>query len=138
MLKGLVAATPLQLANAYATFANGGTLFQPNIMEERVSRRPEDFGEVLQTFDPRIVHTVEFPPGSSVVREGLGGVTNFTRRGTAWEAFQGFDHSGYCVSGKTGTSEADGNNPVLQRKREDTAVFVAWHRASIRGTSSRW
>jgi len=124
--QGLVAATPLQLANAYATFANGGTLFQPNIVEERVSRRPEDFGEVLQTFDPRIVHTVEFPPGSSVVREGLGGVTNFTRRGTAWEAFQGFDHSGYCVSGKTGTSEADGNNPVLQRKREDTAVFVAW------------
>ena len=26
--------TPLQLANAYATFANGGTLFQPRLADE--------------------------------------------------------------------------------------------------------
>jgi penicillin-binding protein 2 len=124
--QGLVAVTPLQLANAYATFANGGTLFAPNIVEERVSRSPGDFGEVIQTYDPRIVDTVEFPPGSSVVTEGLSGVTSFSRGGTAWKAFQGYAHDEYCVSGKTGTAQADGINPVLQRKKEDTAAFVAW------------
>lgn len=124
--QGLVAVTPLQLANAYATFANGGTLFAPNIVEEIVSRAPDDFGETLLEFSPRIVDTVEFPPGASVVNEGLNGVTSFTRRGTAWKAFHGYDQSGYCVAGKTGTSQADGINPTLQRKKEDTAVFVAW------------
>ena len=77
-------------------------------------------------FQPRIVDTVEFPPGSSVVTEGLNGVTSFTRRGTAWKAFQGYDHDGYCVGGKTGTSQADGINAALQRKKEDTALFAAW------------
>ncbi|MDG2111097.1 MAG: penicillin-binding transpeptidase domain-containing protein, partial [Actinomycetota bacterium] len=124
--QGLVAVTPVQLANAYATFANGGTLFAPNIVEEIVSRAPDDFGETLREFAPRVADTVEFPPGASVVSEGLNGVTSFTRRGTAWKAFQGYDDSGYCVAGKTGTSQADGINPVLQRKKEDTALFVAW------------
>lgn len=124
--QGLVAVTPLQLVNAYATFANGGTLFAPNVVEEIVSRSPDTFGETVLEFEPRIVDTVEFPPGSSVVTEGLNGVTSFTRRGTAWVAFQDYDKEGYCVAGKTGTSQADGINAALQRKKEDTALFVAW------------
>jgi penicillin-binding protein 2 len=124
--QGFVSATPVQLANAYATFANGGTLFSPNIVERVVSRSAEQFGESVIEFNPRIQRIAEFPEGSGVVREGLQGVTSKSRRGTAWRAFQGYDSSGYAVAGKTGTSQAEGRNPVLQRKKEDSAVFVAW------------
>lgn len=124
--QGFVAATPMQLVNGYATFANGGTRFAPNVVEEVVSRGPDDFGDPVREFLPRIVDTVEFPPGSSVVLEGLTGVTSEERRGTARGAFIDYDHAGYGVVGKTGTSEADGLNALLQRSKEDSAVFVAW------------
>ena len=124
--QGFVSATPVQLANAYATFANGGTLFSPNIVERVVSRSAEQFGESVIEFNPRIQRIVEFPEGSGVVREGLHGVASKSRRGTAWRAFDGYDSSGYAVAGKTGTAQAEGRNPVLQRKKEDSAVFIAW------------
>ena len=124
--QGLVAVTPVQLANAYATIANGGTLFSPNIVEAVVSREAETFGEAVLEFEPRVLDVVEFPKGSAVVREGLSNVTNSRLRGTAAKAFEGYDHEGYRVSGKTGTAQAQGLNAVLRRKKEDTAVFVAW------------
>ena len=124
--QGFVSVTPVQLANAYATFANGGTLFSPNIVERVVSRSAEQFGESVIEFNPRIQRIVEFPEGSGVVREGLHGVASKSRRGTAWRAFDGYDSSGYAVAGKTGTAQAEGRNPVLQRKKEDSAVFIAW------------
>jgi penicillin-binding protein 2 len=124
--QGLVVVTPLQLANAYATFANGGTRFSPNIAEEIISRASDTFGESVLEYPPRIADVIEFPPGASVVREGLTGVTNFTLRGTAWVAFEGWDHRGYGIVGKTGTSESEGLNALLNRTKEDSAVFVAW------------
>ena len=124
--QGFVSVTPVQLANAYATFANGGTLFSPNIVERVVSRSAEQFGESVIEFNPRIQRIVEFPEGSGVVREGLHGVASKSRRGTAWRAFEGYDSRGYAVAGKTGTAQAEGRNAVLQRKKEDSAVFIAW------------
>ncbi len=124
--QGFVAVTPLQLANAYATFANGGTRFAPNIVESLVSRESDSYGEIVLEFDPRIVSTVDFPPGASVVTEGLEGVTITRLRGTARAAFEQYDHAGYGVAGKTGTAQADGLNELLQRRKEDTAVFVSW------------
>jgi len=124
--QGFVSVTPVQLANAYATFANGGTLFSPNIVERVVSRSAEQFGESVIEFNPRIQRIVEFPEGSGVVREGLHGVASKSRRGTAWRAFDGYDSRGYAVAGKTGTAQAEGRNAVLQRKKEDSAVFIAW------------
>ncbi len=124
--QGFVSVTPLQLANAYATFANGGTRFAPNIVESLVSREIDSYGEVIIDYQPRIVDTVDFPPGASVVTEGLEGVTNSRLRGTARTAFEEYDHSGYGVAGKTGTAQAEGLNELLQRSKEDTAVFVSW------------
>ena len=124
--QGFVSVTAIQLANAYAAFANGGTLFSPNIVEKVVARSEDRFGSSVIDFDPRIQRTAEFPEGSGVVREGLHGVTSKARRGTAWRAFEGYDSSGYAIAGKTGTAQAEGRNPVLQRKKEDSAVFVAW------------
>ncbi len=124
--QGFVSVTAIQLANAYAAFANGGTLFSPNIVEKVVARSEDRFGSSVIDFDPRIQRIVEFPEGAGVVREGLHGVTSKARRGTAWRAFEGYDSSGYAIAGKTGTAQAEGKNPVLQRKKEDSAVFVAW------------
>ena len=124
--QGFVSVTAIQLANAYAAFANGGTLFSPNIVEKVVARSEDRFGSSVIDFDPRIQRIAEFPEGSGVVREGLHGVTSKARRGTAWRAFEGYDSSGYAIAGKTGTAQAEGKNQVLQRKKEDSAVFVAW------------
>ena len=124
--QGFVSVTPIQIANAYAAFANGGTLFSPNIVESVVSRTETQFGAAVIDFEPRIQGLPEFPEGSGVVREGLHGVTSKARRGTAWRAFEDYDSSGYPIAGKTGTAQAEGRNPVLQRKKEDSAVFVAW------------
>ena len=124
--QGFVSVTAIQLANAYAAFANGGTLFSPNIVEKGVARTEDRFGSSVIDFDPRIQRIAEFPEGSGVVREGLHGVTSKARRGTAWRAFEGYDSSGYAIAGQTGPAQAEGRNPVLQRKKEDSAVFVAW------------
>ena len=124
--QGFVSVTAIQLANAYAAFANGGTLFSPNIVEKVVARSEDQFGSSVIDFDPRVQRIAEFPEGSGVVREGLHGVASKARRGTAWRAFEGYDSSGYAIAGKTGTAQAEGRNPVLQRKKEDSAVFVAW------------
>lgn len=124
--QGFVAVTPLQLANAYATFANGGTRFAPNIVERVVSRDRDTYGDTVFEFEPRVAAMVEFPQGAAVVREGLSGVTSTRLRGTARAAFEEYDHSGYGVAGKTGTAQADGLNEALQRRKEDTAVFVSW------------
>ena len=53
-------------------------------------------------------------------------MTSKQRRGTAWKAFEGYDAGSYSVAGKTGTAQADGKNAVLERKKEDSAIFVAW------------
>ena len=124
--QGFVSVTPIQIANAYAAFANGGTLFSPNIVERVVSRTEDQFGTSIVDFEPRIQRIAEFPEGSGVVREGLQGVTSKARRGTAWRAFEEYDSRGYAIAGKTGTAQAEGRNPVLMRKKEDSAVFVAW------------
>lgn len=124
--QGFVAATPLQIVNAYATFANGGSRLQPNIVSELVSRDPASFGETVREFGPRLVDQIDFPAGHSVVLEGLTGVPLKSRFGTAGDAFIDWDHASWGIVGKTGTSEADGLNSVLQRPKEDTAVFAAW------------
>ncbi len=50
--------TPLQLANAYAAFANGGTLFQPRLADEVTQSSaglPQgQFGAPVSTFGPKV------------------------------------------------------------------------------------
>ncbi|MCP3939390.1 MAG: penicillin-binding protein 2 [Actinomycetia bacterium] len=133
--QGFLTVTPLQLVNAYATFANGGTLFQPNIVDKALSRSPETSGEVVQNFDPRILRQTDLSGVPvDVIREGLDGVTKFRNtvfgptEGTAFDAFYevGWEHRSYGIAGKTGTAENDGVNKTLARDKEDTAVFVGY------------
>src|SRR5436190_11091488 len=54
-----VAVTPLQLANAYSTFANGGTLYSPNIAIRITKGGTQD---VVRSIEPRAQHQVSLPP----------------------------------------------------------------------------
>ncbi|MEE9415662.1 MAG: penicillin-binding transpeptidase domain-containing protein [Acidimicrobiales bacterium] len=119
--------TPLQLANAYAALANGGTLFNPNIVAS--VRAPEALGgEVLREFSPRIAREFEIPADvAERILDGLLGVpkvppTESTNGGTAYAAFADitppFPLQAWPVAGKTGTAERIG--------QADNALFAAF------------
>jgi len=87
-----ISVTPLQLALAYATFANGGELLEPALVKE--VRAPD--GTVQYRHDRRVVRRVLSPEQSNRVRTML---LNVVENGTAVQA----DVSSFLVAGKTGT-----------------------------------
>jgi penicillin-binding protein 2 len=111
--QGDVLVTPLQLANGYATFANGGTRYVP-----QVALRAEAYqtGEVTREFAAEVAAEVPLPPH---VRQPLyDGLVDVPRSGTAVRAFSGFPLDTYPIAGKTGTAQVD--------DKADTAVFAAF------------
>ncbi len=110
--QGELLVSPLQLANAYATFGNGGQLHQPNV----ASKITDSQGEVLTEFGPRVLRDLELTAAvHEPIETGLLGVTTY---GTAAAPFSGFDLVGWPVAGKTGTAEVNG--------KADTSVFAAY------------
>ncbi|HVX38834.1 MAG TPA: penicillin-binding transpeptidase domain-containing protein [Gemmatimonadaceae bacterium] len=87
-----VSVTPLQLAAAYAVFANGGELMEPALVKEVVA--PD--GTVLYRHTPRVVRRVVPKPVADKVRHMLLDVVD---EGTALQA--ALDN--YMLAGKTGT-----------------------------------
>ena len=128
--QNVVVVTPLQLANAYAALANGGTLYQPRVAW-RVLRpdwnpleTPEP--EVLRVVEPTILRTVDTDPEVlRIIEEGLAGVTTDSR-GTAVGTFAGFDQRAFPVVGKTGTAEVTFFEDGVEKKRADTSLFAAF------------
>lgn len=51
--------TPIQLLNAFAALANGGTLYQPQVVREVLG--PD--GQVVQPFAPKVLHKLPVAPG---------------------------------------------------------------------------
>ncbi len=124
--QGDVLVTPLQLANVYATLANGGTRYQPNlalrILEPLTDPSdpsdPSDPADVVHEFAPRAAASLDFPAAwREPMLRGLVGVTGGSG-GTAVRAFSGWDNAAWPVAGKTGTAQVDG--------KADTALFVGW------------
>lgn len=95
--QGAATVTVLQLGLAYATLANGGTLYQPQVVR---SIETSD-GTVVQEFPPRVKRVVQIDPGHlAMIRSGLRGVVA-ERDGTAHaETVIGAD-----MAGKTGTAQ---------------------------------
>lgn len=111
--QGEMLVTPLQLANAYAAFANGGTLHAPNIA---LQVREAGSDQVVRTYEPRVVRQIPFDPAwRQALLDGFVGVTR-DGDGTAAGSFSGFPV--WAVGGKTGTAQVAG--------KADTAVFVAF------------
>jgi len=87
-----VSVTPLQLALAYATFANGGELVEPALVKE--IRAPD--GDVLFRHSRRVVRRVMADTIANKVRRMLLDVVD---EGTALQAAL----TNYMLAGKTGT-----------------------------------
>ncbi len=89
-----VTVTPLQLALAYASVANGGVLMQPMLVREI---RDGD-GRVVRRFEPRAQRRVFSEATTATLREMLAAVVD---SGTARPARV----AGLHVAGKTGTAQ---------------------------------
>ena len=92
--QGFVAVTPLQLLNAYAIVANGGTFYQPHLLKEVVDQQ----GKVVFTQQPKVVREV------SITKDNLTLLRESARRVvTIGHAFM--PNAKLPIAGKTGTAE---------------------------------
>jgi penicillin-binding protein 2 len=106
--QGDVLVTPLQLANAYATLGNGGTVFQPRVAA--TIQNPD--GTVSRVIQPVRKGLAAIPARDSLLAGFEGVVSN--RKGTANQVFAGFPPG--MVGGKTGTAQVEG--------KQNTSWFV--------------
>jgi penicillin-binding protein 2 len=110
--QGYVTVTPVQLADAYAALANGGTLYSPRIGEALISPS----GQVAQKINPPVIRHLPVSGYTlSYIRGALAGVVT---QGTAASAFSGFPLNQVCIAGKTGTAQNFGVNA--------TSVFASF------------
>jgi penicillin-binding protein 2 len=125
--QGLMAATPLQMADAYSTLANGGSRLQPSIVKAIYAPLTPDAspavadlskGTVVQSFDTPIVKdTLEMPP--EVRNPIIDGLTRVIRgpgvRFGIYHATTGQYLFGKTfpvnIVGKTGTAQGAANLP---------------------------
>jgi penicillin-binding protein 2 len=100
--------TPIEQAVAYATFANGGTRYAPQVASQIVDPIT---GKVIKQLQPEVTgHVTISPTNYSAILQGLEGVIS-NRNGTGYQDFQGFPTS-WNLAGKTGTaSNAKGLEP---------------------------
>lgn len=88
-----IAVTPLQLAAAYSTLANGGVLMEPQLVKEVRSAA----GDVVYRAEPRTLRRIFTPASADAVRSMLLSVVD---SGTAMQA----ELANYQVGGKSGTA----------------------------------
>jgi penicillin-binding protein 2 len=116
--QGATAITPIEQAVAYATFANGGTRYAPQVAAAIVSPT----GQVIKKFAPQVTGHVNLPGATyQAILTGLEGVINSGApgdTGTAYSSFQGLNYPG-GLAGKTGTADSE-------LGKEPTAWFVAF------------
>ncbi len=109
--QGTTALTPIALANAYATFANGGTRYAPEVAAGVV----DPHGNVVIRYSPRVLGHVSLPASiRNPILQGLTGVVS-SPSGTAYAPFHAninFSLSNFPIAGKTGTaSNQPGEEP---------------------------
>ncbi|MFW5691586.1 MAG: penicillin-binding transpeptidase domain-containing protein [Chloroflexota bacterium] len=114
--QGDVALPPLQMAVAVAAIANGGTVYEPRLVQQIGGL---DGTSVVEQFETDILNTLDFNEGVlDRIREGMCGVTTNERLGTAYGRFVNNSRSEYSYTtvtaeytscGKTGTAETAGN-----------------------------
>ncbi len=111
--------TPIEQAEAYSTFANGGTRYAPQVAAEIVDPVT---GKVVKKIEPEVTGKVPISPSTySAMLAGFEGVIS-SRSGTAYEDFQGFPAS-WNLAGKTGTASNQGPNG---QALEPNSWFVAF------------
>jgi penicillin-binding protein 2 len=118
--------TPLQLANAYATLANGGTLYRPRLVKQLESSD----GHVVKVFQPEKQGVLPVRPENiEIINRALWGVVN-EKGGTGYI----LKRKEQDVCGKTGTAQVIGlpqDAKARKTKRvsadfRDHALFVCF------------
>jgi len=144
--QGLMAATPLQLANAYSTIANGGFLYTPTVVKAIFQPLVPDLqpgvadlskGVVIRSFDkPAYKDQLEMPP--EIIQPIVGGlarVTNafrvrnpgvsypstFYHTTTGEKLFETYPMNVLPIAGKTGTAQGASSYPW-----NDSSAFAAF------------
>jgi len=119
--QGAVLATPLQMANGLAAMVNGGTVWQPYVVNEVVDQD----GNVITEAQPTILNQMDLDPRTTtLLLSDLQQVVNNQDRGTARSAFRDFGEGVELVGGKTGTGEII-KAPRSERYRQvDSAFFI--------------
>ena len=108
--------TPIEEAQAYSTFANGGTRYQPEIAAGLVN---PSTCKAVETFAPKVTGHVSYSAANyQAILQGFEGVVD-SPSGTAYEDFVGFPLSSFPIAGKTGT--ATETPPLLPN-----SWFVGW------------
>ncbi|MDH3655883.1 MAG: penicillin-binding protein 2 [Myxococcales bacterium] len=112
--QGNTRVTVLQLALAYAAIANGGSLYEPQVVQN--VRSPD--GSLSETFQPRMKRAVGVAPEHlDLMRRALIDVVG-DESGTAYRAH---NKDGVRVAGKTGTAQ------VVSRKGRSEESSSAWY-----------
>ena len=108
--------TPLQLTDIYASIANGGTLWKPEVAKAVLTPT----GKVVKTFAP--VSNGKAPATASDISFLHSALRAVATRGTAAGVFANFPIE---VAGKTGTGQVLGRNPNGSAK-DDTSWFASF------------
>lgn len=112
--QGATTVTPLQLVNAYASLANGGRLWRPQV----VARVVDLDGTVVYAREPQLLGTTPTTPeANAAIARGLLGVIE-DPRGTA----HGHRSKEFRMAGKTGTAQA--SSKLYSVKQESS---IAWN-----------
>lgn len=101
--QGAMIATPIQLATAYASMVNGGTVGVPHVVSELLDLE----GNVIESLTLRIVRQLDLDP--QTVRFLLEDLTAVINGGTARVAFEDFGPGLERIGGKTGTAQVGRN-----------------------------
>jgi penicillin-binding protein 2 len=137
--QGLLSATPLQLAVAYGTLANGGKVMRPRVVHAILAPGTPNGKSghvnlaksiVLQSFaEPQVVRDIDARPevidpiirGLTRVVEGPGVRSDIYHSTTGEKLFRSYPSRSLPIAGKTGTAQGAGNLP-----RNDSSVFGAF------------
>jgi len=121
--QGATVVTPIELANAYATFANGGTRYQPEIAAALVNPSTD---KVVKRFTPRVLGHVSIPPADySAMLQGFEGTVEYGTAASTFQAFAGFSLSQFQIAGKTGTADT-AISSITNGTDEPNAWFVGF------------
>jgi penicillin-binding protein 2 len=110
--QNVIAVTPLQVLNAYAALANGGTLMRPMI----VRGETDEAGTLVREYAPEIIHEIDADP--STLQTMRIGAREVITTGHAYN-IRDLDLPG-ALSGKTGTAEFG------ELTEEGTLPFHSW------------
>jgi penicillin-binding protein 2 len=115
--QGQVLVTPLQLADAYAGFADGGTLHTPQVALDAETGS----GHIVKRYRPQV--SGRTPTLSADERQallqGYVGVVN-DAGGTAYSDFAGGPLASKDIAGKTGTAQVTGAG------KQNTSIFTSF------------